>query len=46
MKRIFTLLCAITVSSLSFAQSNATVQVKRSAKEASIKSIPTNVVIE
>ena len=46
MKRIITLFFALATISLSFAQSNATIQAKRIAKEASIKSMPTNVVIE
>ena len=46
MKRIITLFFALATISLSFAQSNATIQAKRSAKEASIKSTPINVVVE
>ena len=46
MKRIITLFFALATISLSFAQTNTTKKAKRSVKEASIKSTPTNVVIE
>ena len=46
MKRIITLFFALATISLSFAQTNTTKKAKRSAKEASIKSTPTNVAIE
>jgi len=46
MKRIFTLLLAFTAFSFSFAQSDANLKVKRSAKEAPIKIGQTDVNIE
>ena len=46
MKRIFTLLLSFLAFSFSFAQSNANIKVKRSAKEAPIKLVQTDVNIE
>ena len=37
MKRIITLFFALSIMSLSFAQSNANIKVKRSAKESPVK---------
>ena len=46
MKRIITLFFALATISLSFAQTNVTKEAKRSVKEPSIKSTPSNITIE